>query len=52
MAVSIAHCNIMKDVGRYADEKWHAKGPYIAGKKGYAGMHYVSVTAEGPLRFN
>ena len=32
MAVSVAHCQLMVDVGRVADGEWLAHGPFIAGQ--------------------
>ena len=48
MAVSLAHCLLMKEVGEFADRQWRAKGKYIAGENGYMGMEYQSVKMAHP----
>ena len=48
MAVSVAHCQLMADVGRYADAEWMANGPYIAGSRPFEAVHIKSVINSHP----
>lgn len=48
MAVSFAHCMLMKEVGAFADRQWQAKGQTIAGERGYKGIEYLAVKSSHP----
>jgi hypothetical protein len=48
MAVSSAHCQLMADVGRFADEEWLLHGDFIAGKLAFEAVYLKSVVNSHP----
>ena len=48
MAVSLAHCQLMEEVGKLADEQWEKNGRLVAGAAGFVAVQYQSITLAHP----
>ena len=48
MAVSMRHCQLMAEVGAFADAAWEDHGPFIVGELGFQAVHRVGVGMSHP----